>query len=120
MPRRPPISTLHDSRFSYPTLFRSEQLVLDDRATERRAASPLPAVAVPVIAVVVLANHVLGVLERVVHRAVEVIGARLGNGIDVGTHTPPGGDIVVRGGNVVFLDRKIGRASRRERVRQYV
>ena len=82
-----------------------EQLVLDDRAAEGDARGAVLVVAFPALTGGVVADHARGVLVDEVRRAVEVVGARLGDGVDRRAHAAARGHVVVGGGDVVFLDR---------------
>src|SRR3546814_1605305 len=113
MIRRPPRSTRTDTLFPYTTLFRSdlEQLVLHDRAAEGDAHGLVGVVQV-VIFPVAVADEVAGTLVDVVHRAVELVGTRLGHGIDRGADGIGGdvviGDLDVVGGDGIHRDRAAG------------
>src|SRR3546814_4632324 len=101
MIRRPPRSTRTDTLFPYTTLFRSRAThghALGDIGIEQRV---FPAVA--------LADHAAGVLVHVVRRAVELVGAGLGDRVD-GRADGVGGDVVVGHLEVVGGDGEIGRA----------
>ena len=100
-----------------------EQLVLDDRPAHGDAAGPVALVAGVVVTAVAavqpagVADHLVGIAIGVVHRAVELVGARLGDRIDVGTDRV-GGDVEIGGGDVVLADR-VDR-NRRTLVRQAI
>ena len=83
-----------------------EQLVLDDRAAQRRAGGPVALVAL-VAAVLVepagIADQLVRIAVGVVHRSVEFVRAALGHRVDVGADGI-GGHVEVRGRDVVLLD----------------
>src|SRR6185312_1669456 len=89
---------------------KEEQLVLHDRAADVEAAGPVFPVAMVVVAVIAagqpagIADQLARVAIGVIHRAVELVGARLGHRIDVGADRV-GNDVEVGGGDVVFGDR---------------
>src|SRR3546814_9171818 len=95
MIRRPPRSTRTDTLFPYTTLFRS-------RATHGHALGDI-GIEQRVFLAVALAEHAAGVLVHVVRRAVELVGAGLGDRVD-GRADGVGGDVVVGHREVVGGD----------------
>ena len=82
-----------------------EQRVLDDRPTDSEAAGVLAGITVPFVAGGILANHLVGILIRVIRAAVKFVGAALGNRIHRCANATASGHVVVSYRDVVFLDR---------------